>query len=219
MENRTAAPEEQEIKFQPGVKGIDQLADPEPVRKADDKEPEDVLEILSPKANVVQWEIGTGDFHRIYTQRPLSFLGKMQWFALVGEVMDKAMTGDDKMSVNSLLSAPTSPTGSLSASDFRDADTFVQAVGKLLVHAPDFLVKSFCIWLAVPDFERRLSSEIMALPPEEGGLTDDQGIEIIETFIDQNYAALDDFFRQKLGRLQTRVQSRQAEQSSRRSKP
>ena len=39
----------------------------------------------------------------------------------------------------------------------------------------------------------------------------DDGIEIIETFIDQNYEALDSFFREKLGRLRTRVQNRQME--------
>jgi len=124
-----------------------------------------------------------------------------------GDVLDKALTGDNKMSLNSLFDAPGQP-GSLSMADFRDADTFVQAVGKLLVHAPKFLTDSYCIWLNVPDFQRDLVTRVWTLPESEGGLSDDDGIEIIEIFIDQNYEALDAFFREKLGRIQQRAQQR-----------
>jgi hypothetical protein len=172
---------------------------------------EDVLDIIEPKKEPKTWVVGKSDYERTYVQRELSFIGKMQWFSLVGEVLDKAMSGEDRLSVNSLLSAPGSMGGQLSVADFRDADMFVQAIGKLLVHAPDFLQKSYCIWLGVPDYERDLVKNIMALPADEGGLTDEQGMEIIEIFIDQNYEALDSFFREKLGRLQRRVAARAEE--------
>jgi hypothetical protein len=201
-----------------GMKGIDQTD--APAARTQQQEKEDIVDLLVPKAEVKEWTIGKGDYARKYVQRPLSFIGKMQWFSLVGEVLDKAMSGDDRLSVNSLLSAPQGRDGSLSVADFRDADTFVQAIGKLLVHAPDFLLKSYCIWLSVPDFERDVAMRIMALPPEDGGLTDDQGMEIIERFIDQNYEALDSFFREKIGQLQRRVQARaKAATESRQSKP
>jgi len=200
--------------------------------------PEDVVDILVPKVEPKVWAFGpNGELE--FVQRPLSFVAKMQWFSLVGDVLDKALTGDNKMSLNSLFDAPgqqgslsmadfrdadtfvqankmslnslfdaPGQPGSLSMADFRDADTFVQAVGKLLVHAPKFLTDSYCIWLNVPDFQRDLVTRVWTLPESEGGLSDDDGIEIIEIFIDQNYEALDAFFREKLGRIQQRAQQR-----------
>ena len=56
----------------------------------------------------------------------------------------------------------------------------MQALGKLLSHAPEFLLDSYVIWLAVPDTEQELAKKIFALPEEDGGLSDDQGMEIIE---------------------------------------
>lgn len=191
---------------------------PEPpqVEPEPQEEPEDVVDVLQPKAEVKVWAFGP-EGQLKYTQRPLSYFAKMQWFSLVGDVVQKTLSGQDGVSINNLLSAPGRP-GELSMADFRDADTFVQAVGKLLVAAPDFLVRSYCIWLGVPDYQREIVSDAMAAPPELGGLTDEQGIEIIEVFIDQNYQALDDFFREGLGGLFNRVQRRAAESASRRSK-
>lgn len=209
------APEaqEREVSLHEGMKGIDQNdqgtgATGLPDSPNADK---DVVDIIQPKAEPKVWKLGkeTDGTYREYTQRPLGFLAKMQWFSLVGEVLDKSMSGEDALSINSLLSAPAGRGGTLSMSDFRDADTFVQAVGKLLIHAPDFLVKSYCIWLSVPDYEQDFVASVMALPAEQGGLSDDDGLEIIEIFIDQNYEALDSFFREKLSRIRTRIQARQ----------
>lgn len=182
--------------------------------KQEKKEEEDVLDILQPKAEPKTWVIGTGEYQREYVQKPLSFIAKMQWFSLVGDVLDKALSGPDGMRLGNLFSGPGGQQ--FGPEDFREADTFVQAVGKLLSVAPDFLVNSYCIWLNVPDYERPAVAEIMMLPPDEGGLTDEQGIEIIEVFIDQNYEALDTFFREFLGRLQKRVQARAQEAEKKR---
>jgi hypothetical protein len=186
----------------------------------DEKPPEDIVDVLKPKAEIKIWQIGKGDYSREYAQRPLSFIKKMQWFSLVGEVLDKALSGDNAMSLNSLFSAPSGGrAGGLSMADFRDADTFVQAVGKLLVHAPNFLIHSYCIWLNVPDYETEIAVEIMKMSPEEGGLSDKQGIEIIEIFIDQNYEALERFFREDLGGLQRRVAARRKDAETHRRQP
>jgi hypothetical protein len=178
--------------------------------KSDD---EDYLDILQPKAEPKTWVIGKDDYERTYVQKPLSFIAKMQWFSLVGDVLDRALSGPDGMSLGNLLGGPG---GQFAPQDFREADTFVQAIGKLLAVAPDFLVNSYCIWLNVPDYERPAVAEIMMMPPDEGGLSDEQGLEIIEVFIDQNYEALDSFFRESLGRLQRRVQDRAQEASQKR---
>jgi len=191
---------EKEISFE------DAKTEPQDEAPTQESAPEDVVDILVPKVEPKVWAFGpNGELE--FVQRPLSFVAKMQWFSLVGDVLDKALTGENKMSLNSLFDAPGQP-GSLSMADFRDADTFVQAVGKLLVHAPKFLTDSYCIWLNVPDFQRDLVTRVWTLPESEGGLSDDDGIEIIEIFIDQNYEALDAFFREKLGRIQQRAQQR-----------
>jgi hypothetical protein len=195
--------EENEVSFQEAV------AENEAPQEA--QEGDDVLDILKPKAEPKKWTIGKAELTREYVQRPLSFIGKMQWFSLVGEVLDRAMGGANALSINSLMSAPSGSANELTMQDFRNADTFVHAVGKLLVYAPDFLTKSYAIWLGVPEYERDLVKQIMELPPEDGGLTDDQGLEIIEVFIDQNYEALDTFFREKLSALQDRIQARRKE--------
>jgi hypothetical protein len=203
------ASQEREVPLDEGMSGDFDQGGPAPEAPAAPAKPkdEDVVDVLRPKAEPKTWTIGKDDYERTYVQRPLSFIQKMQWFSLVGEVLDRALSGENSMSLNSLFSAPGG-RGQLSMQDFRDADTFVQAVGKLLSYMPDFIEKSYCIWLGVPDYEREITKNIMAMPAEDGGLTDDQGMEIIEIFIDQNYDALDGFFRERLGRLRDRVQAR-----------
>jgi hypothetical protein len=180
-----------------------------------DEEPEDVVDVLRPKAAPKQWTFGPEDMPLVFIQRPLSFIQKMQWFSLVGGVLDKAMSGDNPVSVNELLTNPAAGRRGMTLEDFRDADTFVRAIGKLVVHAPKFVTDSYCIWLGVPEHQTKIVSEVMAYPAEEGGLTDDQGLEIIEVFIDQNYDALADFFGDKIGALQRRVSQRQEERQGR----
>lgn len=178
---------------------------------AQEAKQEDVLATLKPKAEPKPWTIGKGENSKTYVQRPLTYFAKMEWFGLVGEVIDQAMAGDKGLRIGSLFEMPNMEGGVISASAFSDADTFVQAVGKILTYAPDFLQKSYCIWLAVPDHERYWAREVMALPPDEGGLTDDEGIEIIEIFIDQNWDAVESFFRDKIMSLRDRIQSHRKE--------
>lgn len=210
------ATEEMDVSFQPEAEEV--IAPTEEMKTEAPEEERDVLDTIVPKKEPRTWEIGPEDFRRTYVQKPLSFIAKMQWFSLVGEVLDKALSGPEGMSLNSLFSTPTR-TGELRMQDFRDADTFVQAIGKLLAAAPEFLVDSYIIWLNVPDYDHEVMRTIMKLPPDEGGITDDQGIEIIEVFLDQNYEALADFFTQRISQLQKRVQHLNKIRGSRQSKP
>lgn len=193
--------QEMEVEFQP--EAVEESVEPKPVEKPEEKE--DVLDTIVPKKEPKVWTIGPTDIQRTYVQKPLSFIAKMQWFSLVGEVLDKALSGPDGMSLNSLFSTPVRGDA-LRMADFRDADTFVQAIGKLLAAAPEFLVDSYLIWLNVPDYDRDITRDLMKLPPDDGGLTDEQGMEIIEVFLDQNYEALADFFTLRISQLQKRVQ-------------
>jgi hypothetical protein len=184
----------------------DQPEPHEPANAGDDQdEDEDVLDTIVPKADPRVWVIGVEPNQRRYVQKPMSFIQKMQWFSLIGDALDRAMSGPGGISINSLFEAPGRP-GQLKASDFRNADTFVHAIGKLLAAAPNFLVKSYCIWLNVPDYDQEIVGDMMAAPEDEGGLGDDAGMEMIEVFLDQNYDALASFFGEKVGLLQQRVE-------------
>lgn len=183
---------------------------------AEPEKPDD-LEVLAPKIGAKQWTLGTGDFQKTYVQRELSVLGKAQWFSLVGEILDSALSGDNALSLNSLLTPPTPRAGgSLSPTDFQDADTFVHAVGKLMEHSPTFLYKSICIWLDVPDYEWELVKDMMRRSPEQGGMSDDEFEEIFAIFIDQNYGQMIRFFQERFPRLRERWQARQTEIRERR---
>jgi hypothetical protein len=191
-------------------------------READAKRKaaEEDLELLAPKVAPRQWTFGPEGSQRTYIQYELSVTGSAQWFGLVGEVLEDALSGDHALSLNSLLSMPTPRGGQLQIQDFQDADMFVHALGKLLTHAPKFLEKSVCIWLAVPDYEWELVAELMKLPPSQGGMSHEQFEEILATFIDQNYPEIDRFFRVRFPRLRDRWQARAKEASqSRFSKP
>lgn len=181
---------------------------PQP-QQAQPTPPENPVEILVPKAAVKSWKIGPPENQMELVQRPLSLFKKMEWIALVGEVVDRAMSGPNPITVGNLFSTPNIEGGTLRPEDFRDADTFVQAVGKLISYMPDFLQKSFCIWLDVPDYRYEIAIELMSQPPENGGLSDEDGMEIIEIFIDQNYEAIYDLFGNKMGKLRRRIEARQ----------
>jgi hypothetical protein len=200
-----SVPEAEEVSYEE-AKQEQSVPDPSP----NSSPVEDIEDILVPKSEPKVWKIGPEGQEREYIQREMNFIQKVQWFGLLGSVLDDALSGENGLRINNLLSAPNRG-GTLSMSDFRDADTFVQAVGKILSVAPDFLFKSFCIWLNVPDYERDYVMELMKLPEKDGGLSDDQGIGIIEVFIDQNYGSLDRFFREKLPGLAKRTQARAKE--------
>ena len=215
--------EEVEVEFRPGQDEDASVAaeydqkPPEEQEVEEKKTDADVLDTIIPRSEPRVWVIGRGtEMERTYVQKEMSFLGKMQWFSLVGEALDKALSGPSGMSLNSLFSAPGMARGDFRMDQFRDADMFVQAISKLLSAMPDFLLRSYLIWLNVPDYDREIVESLMKLPPDEGGLTDDDGMEMIEVFLDQNYDALASFFGERLGQLQARISKLNEGRASRR---
>ena len=82
-------------------------------------------------------------------------------------------------------------------------------------YAPDFLVECYAIWLDVPMQERGWFRRVLnqSYDPDRNrwGITDEQGIEMVEVFIDQNYRDIREFFSGKLPALARRVQARERE--------
>ncbi len=171
-----------------------------------DAAPVDDLEVLRPHSNKQLWTIGKGDYQRTYEQKPLSFFGKMEFFKLVGGVVDSALEAGT--SVDALLGGVAAGPrgGKLTTDDLRQADQFVLMAAKLTEHAPDFLLDSFCIWLRVPEDDRFWVKSVM-----KDELNDEVAMGIIETFIDQNVEEIEDFFTKQLPGVAKRVSQRRKE--------
>jgi hypothetical protein len=119
---------------------------------------------------------------------------------LVGRTLDEAMSGEDGLTVNSIFGSDTPTTvGELSATDFGDLDSFLALAAKVANYAPEFLRDCYIIWLDVPKRERPWAREALE------NLDDDEGINIIEVFIDQNWKAIERFFTERIRDLANRV--------------
>jgi len=163
------------------------------------------LAVLTPPVAERVQVVGKGDYEFEFVQKPLSFIGKLEFFSVMGKALDRAMAGPDGISIADLLEVPDRPTGGLSAEDLKDADTFVKGVTKLLVYAPEMIGDLYCVILQVPQGMRDAVKQVMAANEDDGGLSDEDGFAVIETFIDQNWEVLRDFFTQRIGRLVSKI--------------
>lgn len=187
-------------------------------------------ELLQPRYQARIWHFESDDRVAEYVQRPLSFMGKMEFFALIGETVDSVMHGDDGLTLDGVLGAAvtarsmfanqTAPYGTQQ----QGVDAFFQSAAKLLRFAPEFLLDCYVIWLAVPQDERPWVKWAMARSAQDDGLTDDEAIELVEVFIDQNAEAMRDFASKRLPNLRQRLMERtnlseDPSPSSKRSRP
>lgn len=151
----------------------------------------EVVDVITPKAQAVEYTFGV-DGHLSYTQRPLSFFGKMELFSVLGKAIDGALSSGG--TISDLLDDV--PAGN--ADEFKEADNFIKSISKLVQYVPDLLADLYVIALAVPKEERDYVKSVMTLHESQGGLTDEQGLQILEVFIDQNWDVLLDFFKDKI---------------------
>lgn len=208
----------------------------EGAQEGDDKETEgeeveDAFEALEPMADARTWIIGKPpkeggkeDQYSEYIQKPLGYMPRQRFFGLVfktvsesikaGGVLDLGMDdvfGGGAGSIRQRFQQ-------LTAQDFTDAGSFVALAAQLAANTPDFLLDCYCIWLDVPAQERAWAKATMNQPydpeREKWGLTEEQGFEMIEIFIDQNYEDIRAFFVERLPRLVTRIRSRERDRKS-----
>jgi len=174
--------------------------EPSPVEEA-----KEVLETIVPNKEAKTWTFGKGTDVVTYVQRPLSYFGKMEWFALLAEAIDRVM--QDGTTVTDMLSqvGVVGDRSSISVSDFTDADTFIRSMAKLAQAMPEFFEESYCMWLNVARGDREYVKAIMKQPEDDGGLNDEQGFEIMERFLDQNVGAIESFFVERLPKLGKRA--------------
>jgi len=197
------------------------------------EETEEALEILESKIEPRRWVIGkppeqggTEDEFSIYYQRPLGYMARMRFFSLVSTNIADAIKAGGSISFGG--ADPFGGSGSLrqraaqlSTEDFADAASFMALALQLVAYAPDFLADCYVLWLDVPPAERSWAKLVMeqdyAPDRNKWGITEDQGLEMIEIFIDQNYDDIRDFFGVKLPRLAQRVREREQARKDRES--
>lgn len=181
--------------------------------KAGRKAPETVdeqIEVLVSRKENKTWTFGPKGQELTYIQRPLGWLAKLEFFSIVGRIVDQMMSGPDGITVNTLVNTMRGPrerSGQLTMQDFMDADSLVQGLSRIIGYSPDVVEDLYCLWLSVPRGEYELAKEYMRMPPEKGGLRDEDGIQIIETFIDQNAKAIEELFREALPGFVKRVRN------------
>lgn len=148
----------------------------------------EVLETLAPEE--VYYKLGEGDTEITLVQKPLSFFGKIEFFSVVGKAVQKILI--DGGSLSELLETPDFDPSVPLSSNVTDADVFVKALSKIIESAPELLKDLYLVILAVPKGQR----DYYALRLEE--LTDDQGMQILDTFVDQNWEVMVGFFTEKM---------------------
>jgi hypothetical protein len=158
-------------------------------------------------------------FEREYVQKPLSYLGMMQFTGLLGRKLDEVMGGPEGLSSQSLGEiidlqqlVQRDEEGNvslgdlnLSIGDFSGIDSFVRGLAKIAAYAPDIMAEAQCIWLRIPLRERLAVMEIWSKPVDEGGLSMDDGEEMLDIFIQQNYKEVEDFLVKRLRRIGKRI--------------
>lgn len=159
--------------------------------KAPTNQPTEVVEALEPEVTEVEIVLGEGDDRLLFTQKPLSFFGKIEFFSVVGKAVEKVLS--DGGSLSEILDVPEYDSAEPLSSSVADADVFVKGFSKLIQHAPEILLDLYCVVLAVPKGQReyvkiRLESE----------LTDEQGMQVLDTFVDQNWEVLTNFFKKQI---------------------
>jgi hypothetical protein len=195
------------------------------------KEHEEALETLEPLVEPREWIIGKPptkggeeDEYSRYVQRPLGYMQRMRYFALVSSTITEAIKAGGTINVGAtdLFGGDGSlrqRAAALTDADFADAGSFMALAFQLLAYSPDFLLESYCMWLEVPGKEKGWAKRVMSQPYDPSrnkwGLTDEDGLGLVETFIDQNYEDTRRFFVEKLPKLVTRVRQREDEQKAR----
>jgi len=180
-------------------------------------EAEAELAKLDPQTEPRRWLIGKPpeqggkeDEYAVYVQDTMPWMARGKFFALVARTFAdaiKASGGSVGASMGDLFGDEEGGSlvergRRLSQRDFGDATQFMSLAFELIAYSPDFLVKCYLLWLDVPRRDRGWARERFNEPwkPEEGlyGLKDEWNKEIIQTFIDQNFEGIRDFFVEEL---------------------
>jgi hypothetical protein len=210
-----------------------------PADDADDRplvEPpaeDDEEEALEPKAMQVERELfdGKGE-KRKYTQRPLSYFLKIELYGLLARAVEMILADDSGVGISDIIGMGRNPKSMVdrllaSAEDVPGAEDnplnkqqvdeaqamqMFAAFARLLGQAPDMLREAYCLALSIPKGHRKWAID-WAL---DYSVDDDMGVDILHTFVDQNWGVMEDFFGREMPRVIKRIQKAHRQSSGRR---
>jgi hypothetical protein len=194
--------------------------------EAEVKEAEEALKILESAVDGKRWVIGKPPEeggketeYSVYTQLPLGYMARNRLFSLIGRTFSLAIkaTGGSVGGMDDIFGAGGGSLiergRRLGARDFQDATQFFSLAMELIGYAPDFLSDFYAIVLDVPVSERGWFREVIEQPrrpdDDKWGMSEDDGILMIEIFIDQNYEDIRRFFIERLPRIGRRAAQRE----------
>lgn len=179
-------------------------------------------EVLEPLVDSKRWIIGKPPElggketqYGVYYQRPMGFIARGRWFALLGKTLSGAIrtTGGSIGGMDEIFGKGDGTIiergQRLREHDFKDASSFFALAMELVGENADFLVNSYVLWLDVPYEEKNWIKKVLEQPwdpdHDRWGLSEDAGMEMIELFIYQNYEDIRRFFLEKIPKLAKRV--------------
>lgn len=163
------------------------------------------VEVLETSIPTYEEEIGGS----VYEQKPLSFFGKIELFSVLANAVEKALA---EGAIVSEFLEDLPEAANLSGSSFAEADVLVKAIAKLMKYAPETLQEIFSIALGVRRNERKVFFSALE------DISDEQAMRILNNFIDQNWDAIMDFFKEQVKPLINNV-SQKLQSESMSSKP
>jgi hypothetical protein len=146
---------------------------------------------------------GTGYVERDYYQAQLGAMPMQQFFNQIRREIKNVMDGNAGFKIGELFSGGAADLVIPSVSDATAEDvnrlveenaTIINAVLDLIQRIPDFELDIISLALGVHHREHEWFKEAVSEPPHRGGLTKDEMVDIIRTFIRDNSAAFVRFF-------------------------
>lgn len=173
-------------------------------------ESEDALKAMLPEKPHRIWYLHVVDADGVewdlrYVQSELSFFEKQDFTTLIGKYFERFADGEFGISIKDLFSdeirtqirIPTEATPEVAERLVEENASLIKAIIKVVNELPDLQMEIILIALGVPTNERPAVAKTLRGPVWKGGLTDEQGFDILKTFITQNAVAIRDFFLKK----------------------
>jgi hypothetical protein len=179
------------------------------------------LEDRSAPVERVLWAVTTDGrrVERVYVQKGLMWFAKLELYGILGQAVEVVLQGDNPLGLDSMLGLVRNPAQMISemignvpgADDAPDrpddaeqmeieAGKLFAAFAKVVALAPGLLKEAYCIALGVPKGHKPWAIE-WALP----NIDDEMGRDILDTFIDQNWGVMEDFFAHELPKIIKRI--------------
>lgn len=131
---------------------------------------------------------------RVYTQAQLGMFPVQEFATTVTEVLESFTEGELRMKLGELFQGKVQMPVNLDADTVNsfvdDNMAYIQAFFQLVRKVPELQLDVICLSLGVPRQERAWAKQQLAEPPHRGGLTVEEGFDLLITFIKQNASLL-----------------------------